>query len=1558
MQTDSRKIKKDSLLDRWLNRDKDRDVPKTVEPRPEGVEIPLSPGQQRLLFLQQLYPENPFYNYADSYRFKGRLDVDRLIRSFQLVTDRHAILRTAFPVVDERAIQKIREKAGFEIFRHDLGDLPPAERIEKAGELAVAVAGKPFDLSEGSLMRISVLRMSEDDHLIVLTMHHIIFDKWSMGVLLREVAEYYRALSAGEQIDLSFPEIQYADYAYWKSRQKTDPESLSYWKKKLENSPELLNLPADFKRPQQPTFRGAYLTEEFPNGLSGKLKALCKQTNTTLYVLLLTVYKILLNRYTGETDILVGSPFTNRDQIALEKLIGFFNDTLVLRSDLSEDPTFLELLEKVRQTTQEAFAHKNMPFETLVKKLKPDRYLNYNPLFQVMFIYHDVPKMPYFGADLSVAHEPFDLGVAKFDLTLYISEKDGRISATFEYSKDLFAEKTIRRMHGHLVNLLKGIVEDPDQKVSEIPMITDEELDLISKWNDTSQSRPAADSVLELFERQVRTNPEGTAISFQDEELTYEQLNKRINSVANHLVELGLDRKTPVGLFIEPSPEMIVGIFGILKAGLAYLPLDTAYPNERIEFILRDSSASLVLTQKHLLGKFPAGRLRVQAIGEIETAEDTAVPSLPEKIGNDDPAYVIYTSGSTGRPKGVSVAHENLLYSTAARFDYYPDQPESFLLLSSFSFDSSVVGIFWTLLTGGKLVLTERRIEHDLDRLAEIFSGEKITHTLLLPTLYSVLLENIPESKFNHLKTIIVAGEACSATLCRAHFEKLPRVELYNEYGPTEATVWATAHRLEPVDAEKGVPIGKPVPNTQIYILDEKQNQVPPGVTGELFIGGKGVTNGYLNDPELTEKLFLPNPFGKSESDKIYRTGDLCSYRSDGTIEFRGRKDGQVKIRGYRIELGEIGETLKQNPSVREAVVKLERIGQDKSDSGGSGDKESQPRLVAYLTGDNIPEIQSLRSFLKNKLPNYMIPDHFVRLESFPKLPNGKIDTDSLVSKESLSTVSESSYTAPKGETEKRLVKIWEEVLDVKPVGIHDNFFEIGGDSILSIRVVSKARKAGISLAPNQLFEHPTISGLALSAGFEGNDKTKQMIVGKMPLLPIQHWFFDEHKNAPHHWNQGIIFETNGDLDSDLLEKSVEHLTVYHDILRARFTGDGGLWKASLAGPESVKPFRKFDLSNLAINEIEPFIKKKSAEIQANLDLGTSDLFQVLLFECGRENKDKIVIFAHHLIVDVVSWRILIEDLETIYSHLNTGKGLSPSLPAKTTSYKKWSEHLKALAVSGAFDDELEFWQAQLDSSGDLPTDFETKTFVTEKTIESIETEIDPEITRNLLKDANEPFRTKPLELMITALMRAFDRWAGIKSLPVGFEKHGRNQNEDNIDLSNTVGWFTTYFPVRLGIEDASDLGANIVDIKEKLRMVPNEGLGFGVLRYLKEENTLNRKPLVIFNYLGHQKSLDSEVFGEGGFLNETVRSPESESYHLLETNVLVKDGRLKARFSFSKKIYRTETIGKLAGFFEDEIKRIVEYCRERETSDYTPSDFPESELSQEDLNSLLNQLS
>ncbi len=963
-------MESDKLLERWLKRKNDNSKSKSIDKsnndiplKPKDIKTPLSFGQQRLLFLQHLFPDNPFYNYADAYELNGTIEINHLLEGFKRVVQRHSILRTTYHFEEDQVIQTVEPDGTFNYTFFDLSKESVEKQKEEARKLAVNVSQESFDLSKGPLMNVSLIKYSATKHLMVITMHHIITDKWSMKVLRAELSNIYNALINDQEPKLNPLPFQYEDYAYWQRSKTLDAKSLGYWKEKLTGSVPVLNLPSDHKRSVRPTFKGAYLTKNFSKETSSQLRALSKKSNVTLYVLLLTVYKVLLNRYSGQEDILVGTPFTNRDQTSLESLIGFFNETLVLRSDLSEDPRFSDLLNQVRGNVLDAFSHQGIPFETLVKELKPERYISSNPLFQVMFIFHEVPETPSFGSSLELKHEPFDFGVAKFDLTLYIADKDGQLSATIEYASDLFEKSTIERMQDHLAILVEDVLQNPEKRISNLSLISKPEQEQLMIWNDNKTPELNVENLHQLFEKHANEKPEEIALIVDNDKISYKDLNEKANKVATHLKKLGLPPNSIVGLCASKSTDLIVGILGILKSGGAYLPIDPEYPLERIEFMLKDTNAPFLLTQeKHLdkLTKSTSQRITFKEVYEQQTAA-----SQPENnpVKSTDLAYIIYTSGSSGMPKGVPVSHGNIVHSTTARFSFFPNQPQRFLLLSSFAFDSSCVGIFWTLCSGGTLVLAKEKIEQDMWGLSDLISQNQITHTLLLPSLYNLLLKQSDAQQLKSLQTVIVAGEACASSLCHDHFECLPEVELYNEYGPTEASVWCTVHQLKREDTGNIVPIGRPISNTEILILDDRMVPVPIGIAGEIYVGGLGITNGYLNREDLTKERFLDHPFEKETNKKIYRTGDLGRYRPDGIIEFLGRADLQVKIRGYRIELNEIKEILNNYSAVTEAVVIVK---QANSFSFDDDKNEATQVLIDYLETLDDETVEELLNPIEN----------------------------------------------------------------------------------------------------------------------------------------------------------------------------------------------------------------------------------------------------------------------------------------------------------------------------------------------------------------------------------------------------------------------------------------------------------------------------------------------------------------------------------------------------------------------------------------------------------------
>lgn len=1537
-------MSKQGLLDRWRSQKKKKNPIAAIGKRPIGINTPLSLGQQRLWFLQQLYPDNPFYHYADVLRLKGRLAEEHLRESFRQLAQKYAILRTTFPTDKGEAFQHIGEEAAIAFTTQDIRSLPAEQREVEAQAIALASASEAFDLETGPLTRVCLIQLTDNEYWMVLTMHHIITDKWSMGLLREDLAQLYAGLLAGNPVTLAPLALTYADYSYWERQQEVDPTHLAYWKKKLEGELPILKLPTDHMRPVKASFKGSFSVQAFSTELSAQLSQLCQQHNTTLFVLLLTAYKVLLYKYSGQKDIIVGTPFSNRDQLALQQLIGFFNDTLVLRSDLSAEPSFEELLQEVRSMVLTAFTHKKTPFEVLVRELSPERESSANPLFQVMFLFHKVPPTPSLGPELELEHQPFDLGVSKFDLTLYISEDQGQLSAIFEYATDLFDAPTIERMQGHLRVLLEAIVENPQQSIATLPILSGEEKQkILVDWNQNPQPIGAG-TVHQLIEERAAAQPTQAAVVYEGAAMSYQELNERADVIARQLQAQGMGQGDIIGLYTERSLDMMVGILAILKAGGAYLPIDPEYPKDRIDFMLEDAEVKVVLCQDKILNELST-RVDKLSLQARQHEGNTSLPPLVPTTGNDHLAYIIYTSGSTGRPKGVQVTHKNLLHSTQARFSYYPQQPGRFLLLSSFAFDSSIVGIFWTLAQGGTLVLPKRRIEQDLEQMADLIASQQVTHTLLLPSLYRVLLQHISTEKLQSLRTLIVAGEACSTALVRQHFETLPAVELYNEYGPTEASVWCTAHKVEREDAERQVPIGRAIANAEIYILDANLAPVPVGVPGELYVGGAGITLGYLNRPELTQQHFIPHPFSEEVGAKLYRTGDLARYRADGLIDFLGRADHQVKIRGYRIELSEIKETLVRVEGVKDALVVVQ-------------EEEGNNRLIAYAIGDTSLASADILKALGAQLPAYMVPAQLHVLTEWPRLPNGKIDRKSLPQPGEQQAADAASYVAPRSSIEQTLAAIWEEVLKRKQIGVHDNFFEIGGDSILSIQIIAKARKAGLAMAANQLFEHQTIAALSL---FVAEAKAPppaddQPLVGTVPLSPIQEWFFEEHQVAPHHWNQGIAFDLLQELPVSLLSKAVDYLVSRHDALRLQFEKENDQWSAAYLAPEAVNAFQQFDLDDMSATAQATATQTKINEIQASFNLSAGQLFQVVYFSGHNETKSQLFLVAHHLIIDAVSWQILFDDLKTICSQLVANEAID--LPSKTLSFRDWSQYLQQSVKQGNWDQEIDFWQQQVKAAPGLKSDAEGEWPTSEAKTETLSFRFSEALTTALVSEVPAAYNTKTDEILLAALVLAMMEKTELAGLTLGLERHGREQLEDNFDFSASVGWFTAFYLLRLEAEKNTEIGTLIKNIKERVRQVPNGGIGYGVLRYLgAEKPDLAKEPDLVFNFLGQQDLLSSPIFGNGRMLFEGARDPRSERYYRMEINAFILNNSLEFRWSYSTDFYQKKTIESLMEAFEKALGQVVSHCASGEIGEYTPSDFPDADLSQDDLDNLLGQI-
>ncbi|CCH98921.1 non-ribosomal peptide synthetase [Microcystis aeruginosa] len=1523
-----------------------------IDPVARTEELPLSFAQQRMWFLYQMDRQNPAYNEALTIRLTGRLNIDILEQTINAIIQRHESLRTSFPMVEGKPIQKIAPSLKIKLLVVNLKDIPQ-EQIDKQ---IIEELQKPFDLTQSPLLRCTLFDLGYENYILVNVFHHIIIDGWSKGILFKELSKFYQALLSNSTVDLPELAIQYADFAVWQ-RQWLQGEilenQLNYWKKQLTGAPPLLELPTDKPRPATANFRGHSISFQIDSELTEKLKLLSQKSGVTLFMTLLAALNTLLFRYSGQDDILIGTPTANRNRQEIEPLIGFFVNTLVLRNSLEGNPNFSGLLQQARNVVLEAYANQDVPFEQVVDGLEIERSLSYNPLFQVMFALQNAPlnalKLPNLKAQyLAVENQRI-----KFDLSLFLeeieTEKGSYLEGFWEYDGDLFTPERITRMVGHFQTLLKGIVANPQQTIGELPLLTEsEKQQLLVEWNQTQTSYPDHYCIHQLFEEQVVKTPDAIAVIDGEKSLTYEQLNQKANQLAYYLQNLGVKTEDLVGICIERSVLMIIGLLGILKAGAAYIPLDPNYPSERLAYMLEDSAVSVLLTQENLVDTLPNYLGTIFCLDQDgKILDHHPQDNLLHPMTSENLAYVIYTSGSTGKPKGVLIQHQSLLNLVSWHQNAFDITTiDRVTQLAGIAFDASVWEIWPYLTAGACLAIVPPDLLTSPKQLQEWLIAKKITVSFL-PTPLAETLIPLDWSPNCLLRLMLTGGDKLNDFPPTS----IP-FTLVNNYGPTENTVVTTSVKITPdLLTEKAPPIGRPISNTQVYILDQYQQPVPIGIPGELYIGGSGLAKGYLNRPELTDSKFIANPFSQKLSDRLYKTGDLVRYGNDGQIEFVGRIDHQVKIRGFRIELGEIETVLNQHPQVKEAIIIA---------------REDQPgvkRLCAYVIASQNLTVSQLRLFLQEKLPQYMVPAFFVLLDAFPLTANGKIDRCALP-QPTLELEDEAALNlSPGTEKERILAAIWQRVLGLKNISINDNFFELGGDSILAIQIIAQANQAGLQITPKQLFSHQTIAQLATVAErVSVNQTTQDLVIGHVPLTPIQKWFFEQNLPERHHFNQSILLEVPNNLQPDLLKKTISKLLYHHDALRLRFVHKGEQWQQNHSDDCNNFAFEKVDLSHLSCDEQLTKMAEISEVQQRVLNLEEGPLMAVVFFALGESGKMLIVI--HHLAVDGISWRIILEDFVTIYQQLETQKPLQ--LPPKTSSFKTWAEELQNYAKTPEFYAQFKYWlNRDFPSISPLPLDrqgeAQSNIVAHAKTVSFTLTE---EQTRLLLQEVPQAYNTQINDILLTALVQAFGHWTGNYGLLLDMEGHGRENVIESVNLSRTVGWFTSIFPVFLTLENLHHPGECLKSIKEQLRQIPNRGFDYGIGYYLNSDLTIQSplknypKAQVSFNYLGQ---FTSHQIGEIGWkLSQestgSIHSPLGQRSHLIAIHGIVVDGQLDMEWQYSENFHHQTTIKNLAAAYRDSLESLINHCLSVEGG-YTPSDFPDADLNQVELDELLSEL-
>jgi len=1576
---------------------------------------PLSFAQQRLWFLFNFDPTSSVYHIATPKRLQGAVDPALLWRSVNAVVARHEALRTVFGTVDDLPVQRVLPRLTLVLPVIDLSALDPEAALGAGVRLTTVHIQRPFDLTTGPLLSVALLRYGPEDQSVLMSMHHIVSDGWSLGILYRELMSSYAALAQGAPSPLPPLPIQYPDFAIWQREwleKKALDEQLDHWKEKLAGLPAVTELPFDRTRPTLQTYVGHAALIHWPRTLLQRLRQLASEEKTTLFVVLLAAWGGLLHRWLGISDVVVGSPIAGRNREEVEGLIGFFVNTLVLRQDFSATATFRQAIEGARAVNVDASANQDLPFERLVDELQPERSMGHNPLFQVSFSFQFDPGSAEAGAKgqagkaagggaeaggaLTVLGQEGENPVSMFDLSLLIDEQPAALVGRLVYSVDLFDRTTMLRLSRRFVRFLAAVISEPDGQLQrQVFLSRAERHQLLREWNDRPSSRAPErallDSLPARFRAAARRAPDAIAVACKDEWLSYAELDARTDRLAARLRARGVGPEMPVAMALERSPRLVVAILAILKAGGAYLPLDPAYPQDRLAFTVADSGATVLLSEQPFVDELNPAELFGEAVAVVDLSAEGGEDAVPTGAASEEfnapggnaLAYIIYTSGSTGKPKGVQVTHRNalrLFATTEPTFQFAAE--DVWTLFHSYAFDFSVWELWGALLHGGRLEVVPYGVSRAPDEFRQLLSQRRVTVLNQTPSAFRQLIQaDLRDDSALALRWVVFGGEALEFETLRPwydrHADDSPR--LVNMYGITETTVHVTERLLSRADLDSadGSVIGVPIPDLSVHVVGSDLRPVPLGASGEMVVGGEGLARGYQGRPSLTAEL--PDPFAASPGGRLYRSGDLARYTQGGQLSYLGRIDNQVKVRGFRIELGEIEAALLALPEVREAVVLARR------------DDSSAARLVGYLVqeeGDEDLSVRQVRERLSSTLPDYMVPSALVHLSELPLTVNGKVDRRALPAPGRSRGGTAESYATPQTSAEELLAQIWGDVIGVEKVGREDNFFDLGGDSIMGLQIVARAKSAGLTLVPRQIFQFQTIAELAAVAGSLERIQAEQgPVVGPVGLTPIQHWFLEADPIDVHHHNQALYLRITPPLDGALVRAAVHRLLLAHDALRLRFAwrqkaGQGKLWRQHLRPASEVTgrflPFAQLDLSRLD-ERLHPLaLQQVAARVQSSLDPVAGRLLRTLYLTFGPEHPARLLWVVHHLAVDGVSWRILQGDLQQLAEQLaKRAKGGSIpeigdlELPAKTTSVQRWSGCLVKYAGSARLRQEVEYWCRQQTSVSALPIDHQGGDN-TEESTAIVAVRLDAATTRALLQEVPPKYHTQINDALLAALARACAEWTGERNVLIDLEGHGRESIFDDVDLSRTVGWFTSVFPLLLELGGAAGPGEELKAIKEQLRAVPNNGVGFGILRYLTPDPEVSRRLSLLrpseisFNYLGQfgQRSAKPSPRGSGKPKPPVLvsRSPEGTGpsispralrRHKIDVVGVVEADCLQLNLFYSRNLHQRATIERLGASLEQALVALVDHCRQPEAGGFTPSDFPLAGLDQTTLDEL-----
>ncbi|TXR81336.1 non-ribosomal peptide synthetase [Bacillus sp. AR8-1] len=1506
---------------------------------------PLSHPQRRIWYTEVIHSDKGICNLRFLFKLHRKMNYSKLNQVVNRVISENDGLCIRLKENGHQEPKQYfikHEEQEFEFF-----DFSNVENTNLLEEWIEQKTKETFTLFNSNLYYFALIKLNDNECAVFGNVHHIIMDGLSIQIFTEQIAKYYYDMhNENEEGEIKNSYVQFLTNEQTYLNSSRFQKDQKFWLEEFKTLPSATGLkPYNTYQVSTKASRETFILTEH---LKRKIEKFSEDSKFSLYTLFVAAFSLSMYRWTSSLNIGLGMAYGNRMTKMERKLIGMMVSTVPLRMDIDPEEEVLSFISRVSRKQSKSLRHQKYPFDLLLKRINKENNSNVR-LFGTTIDYRDRDES---GDSLWIPNRE---EVQDFAVHIENLIDIDSLHVHIDYREELFSKEEIKQFFNVMLAIMENTFENQKQKVAEIEIISEEDKrKSLVEFNNPKLDVPPQVTIHEMFERQAMIYPNAIAVTYEKEKITYKELNERANQLAHYLQKKGVGPDTLVGLCVERSHEMIVGILGILKAGGAYVPLDPTYPEQRLQYILEDASIQLFVTQESLkeLNWLPEN---VESICLDRDQDEIGKESktLPvSSVGPKNLAYVIYTSGSTGNPKGVMIEHHNVIRLFKSTDCWYQfNEKDTWTLFHSYAFDFSVWEIWGALLYGGKLVVVPYWISRSPKDFYQLLVEEEVTVLNQTPSAFRQLIrvcEQEDKNKNLQLRYVIFGGEALEPTSLLPWFQRYgeKNPQLINMYGITETTVHVTYYpiTLDDVQHASRSNIGKRIPDLEVYILDAYQQPVPIGVDGELYIGGAGLARGYLNRPELTAERFISHPFSSDLKARLYRTGDLARYLPDGNLDYRGRIDHQVKIRGFRIEIGEIESTLHTYAYVKEAVVIVRE------------DQPGDKRLIAYVVGDG--NVDAWREYLKAKLPSYMVPSGFVAMEAIPLTANGKVDREALPMPEEKQINSE--CVGPRNSNEQILTTIWKRVLGVKKVGIYDNFFEIGGDSILSIQIISQASQVGLKLTPKQMFECPTIAELAqVAIETQGVQAEQGIVIGDVPLTPIQCWFFEQEHPHTEHWNQSMLLRVKERLNVKLLEGAILNLLKHHDALRFRYEQlPNGTWRQRNEGTDELSVLHVVKRNQVNEKEWNKIIQEEMNINQASFNLVNGPLMRVVYFEDNLTRNDRIFWVIHHLVVDGVSWRILLEDLQVVYNQMKQGQEVR--LPAKSTSFKEWSERLQTYSDSGISKEVQNYWNEQVEKETmKIPMDYPIQE-TTEESIDQVTRTLGIEETQTLLHEVLVTHKTRIDEVLLTALGQAIVDCTNQQTVSIHLEGHGREEMIEGIDSSRTVGWFTSIYPVHLNFQGTQTPIEGLKAVKEQLRRIPNRGVDYGILRYLNKGLLpfYQQKPSISFNYLGQFDqvfSRDSLFMQETGF-TFLDHAPDSKPSHLIDVIGMVKDEKLHFVWMYSREQFSKLKIQLIADGMLRHLRQLIN--KPTTESVFTVSDFADAEdLTEESLSKVLLKL-